>query len=219
MTPTVRRFAAVFAVVSLAAGGAAFAQACESSNPVTLPPEPDGSTQNEEASADAPVAETGGGDTSTMDGPVVGDGGAGDSGDAAQDAPPGDAPADAPSDAPMMVDAQALCASLCDAGTCTNGTCGIDCSMPNTCGGAVTCPAGIPCTVNCAGNNGCAGGVDCTQASTCDITCSGNHSCAGKLHCGGQSCTIDCSGMQSCAGGACCDAGSCMLTGVTSMCP
>jgi hypothetical protein len=89
MGPSIRRFAAVAAVISIVAGVGAIAEACGNSTPVSLPPEPDGSTGGE-ASADAPatndVAET-----STGDGPT-GDGGAGDSGDAASDAPTGDAP-------------------------------------------------------------------------------------------------------------------------------
>jgi len=93
MVPGNRRFAAVAAVISIAAGVGALAQACGNSNQVALPPGPDGST-GEEASADAPAsndAAEGGSETSTTDGPV-GDGGAGDSGDAAGDAPTGDAP-------------------------------------------------------------------------------------------------------------------------------
>jgi len=93
MGPRVRSFTAG-AVISIAAGAAFFAQACQSSTPVALPPGPDGSTLGEEASVDAPatsdVAESGG-ETSTFDGPA-GDGGVGDSGDAAGDALTGDAP-------------------------------------------------------------------------------------------------------------------------------
>lgn len=106
MASRVRRFVAIFAVVSLAAAGAAFAQACGSSNAVPLPSGPDGSTSNEEASADAPVAETGG-DSTAMDAGAsdgspdggAGDGGGGDSGEAASDAP-----ADAASDGATTTD-------------------------------------------------------------------------------------------------------------------
>ncbi|HTQ48454.1 MAG TPA: hypothetical protein VMI75_37110 [Polyangiaceae bacterium] len=88
MAPGIRRFAAVAAVISIAAGVGAFALACSSSSPVALPQGQDGST-GQEASTDAPatsdVAESGN-ETSTPDGSA-----GGDSGDAASDAPAGDA--------------------------------------------------------------------------------------------------------------------------------
>ena len=86
MAPGIRRFAAVAAVISIAAGVGAFALACSSSSPVALPQGEDGSTgQEADAPATSDVAESGD-ETSTPDGFA-----GGDSGDAASDAPAGDA--------------------------------------------------------------------------------------------------------------------------------
>jgi len=99
METNFRKFAAVAVVISIAVGGAIFAQACQSSSQVPLPPVPDGATQ-EDASADGPSSDAAEdvSETSTADGPT-GDAAATDASDAGLlDAPSGDAAQDAPPD-------------------------------------------------------------------------------------------------------------------------
>jgi hypothetical protein len=115
---------------------------------------------------------------------------------------------DAAPDAPVStVDARDLCSQGCPNGTCIDGVCTIDCSLPNVCSTDVVCPANLPCHVIC-GDSSCDHKVNCTLALSCTVDCIGTGACGDEIQCSSHECNVTCSGPSSCKRRTRC-AGSC----------
>jgi hypothetical protein len=98
------------------------------------------------------------------------------------------------SDAP---NGPSLCEQGCTNGTCVDGVCVLDCSVPYSCPNDITCPAGLPCRVVC-GEQACGHKVLCGLSTSCEVQCNGDYSCKDEIICNTNRCDVDCIGVGSC---------------------
>lgn len=78
-------------------------------------------------------------------------------------------------------------------GTCTAGSCNVDCSKV-TCAGELCAPT-LPCVISCS--KGKCNAIACTTNQKCTVTCKDDDACE-KIVCKADDCDVTCSGSDSC---------------------